>query len=95
METKKYIIQNLWHSDQTIEFINKDTTGLEDIWRTTWPKSKDKNTEEFRPMIFENKKTAQTYLREIKRYSKNDWDNNSHIHLTFGFRKPKWEIYEI
>lgn len=94
MENKKFIIQNLFHSSDSIQFINEDTTGLEDIWTTMWPKKREKTPEEYRPLVFEDKKTAQRYLTEIKRQARADWSENSHIHRMYGFRKPEWDIYE-
>jgi hypothetical protein len=90
---KKYIVQDLYHSSDTIKFINQDTTGLEDIWTTMWPKSREKKGEDYRPMAF-TKKEASRYLTEIKRQSREDWAKNSHIYKFYGFRKPKWDIYE-
>lgn len=94
MESKKYIIQDLFHVRDTTQFINDDTTSLEDIWVTNWPRKKEKNPEDYRPLIFDDKKTAQRYLAEIKRQARVDWSENSHIHKMYGFRKPEWDLYE-
>jgi len=90
----KYIIQNLVHSSDTIKFINQDTTSLEDIWTTMWPKKKENTGEYYRPMLFHTKKEAKRYLTQIKRQSREDWAKNSHIYRFYGFRKPEWDIYE-
>lgn len=94
MEEQKYIIQDLYHTNNSIQFINEDTTGLEDIWTTMWPKKKEKDPADYRPFIFDDKKTAQRFLAEVKRRARVDWSENSHIHKMYGFRKPEWDIYE-
>lgn len=94
METKKYVIKDLFHVRNTIQFINDDTTGLEDIWITNWPKEREKDPEDYRPMVFDDLKTAKRYLTEVKRRAKTDWSENSHIHRMYGFRKPEWDIYD-
>lgn len=95
MENKKYIIKNLFHAKDMSQYINQDTTSLEDIWVTHWPNNKEKTPEEYRPMLFETKQEAKRYLTEIKRQARADWSENSHIHRMYGFRKPEWDIYEI
>ena len=94
METKKYVIKDMFHAKDIVQFINEDTQGLENIWVTSWPKKKEETPEEYRPLVFEDKKTAQRYLSEIKRQARVDWSENSHIHRMYGFRKPEWDIYE-
>lgn len=94
METKKYIIKDMFHAKDMIQFINEDTQGLDNIWVTNWPKKREKTPEDYRPLVFEDKKTAQRYLSEIKRQARVDWSENSHIHRMYGFRKPEWDIYE-
>lgn len=94
MEEKKYVIKDMYHSNNMVQFINEDTTGLEDIWITSWPRNKEKTPEEYRPMVFDDKAEASRYLKEIKRQARADWSENSHIHKMYGFRKPEWDIYE-
>ncbi len=84
----------MFHAKDMIQFINEDTQGLENIWVTNWPKKREKTPEDYRPLVFEDKKTAQRYLSEIKRQARVDWSENSHIHRMYGFRKPEWDIYE-
>ena len=93
METKKYIIKDLFHSNDTIQIVNEDTTGLEDIWTTMWPKRREID-EDYRPKVFDELKEAKRYLTEVKRRARADWSENSHIHKMYGFRKPEWDIYE-
>ena len=57
MSSKMYIIKNLYHSRDSIQFINEDTTGLEDIWTTMWPKKKEKD-EDYQPKVFDDLKDA-------------------------------------
>ena len=91
----KYVIKNMFYSKDMIQFINSDTTSLEDIWTTSWPIKREKNPDEYRPMIFETKVEANRYLKEVKRQARADWAENSHIHRMYGFRKPEWDIYTI
>ena len=93
-KSKKYIIQNLFRDKDTLEFLNSDTTDLENIWYTMWPRIKSKKSEEFMPRVFDDMKTAKRFLREIRRQSKMDWSENSHIHQMYGIKKPYWDIYE-
>jgi hypothetical protein len=93
MSSKKYIVKNLHHSRNSIQFINEDTTGLEDIWTTMWPKEKEKD-EDYQPKVFDDLKDAKRYLTEIKRQARSDWSENSHIHRMYGFSKPEWDIYD-
>jgi hypothetical protein len=93
MSDRKYIIQDLYHSKETIQFINEDTNDLENIWTTMWPKKKEKDGD-YRPKLFDDIKEAKRYLTEIKRQAKADWSENSHIHRMYGFNKPEWDLYE-
>ena len=92
---KKYIIQNLCHSCDTIQYLNQDTTDPEEIWTTMCPKTKSLEDEvsPTLPKLFDTKKEAKRYLTEIKRQSRADWAENSHIYRMYGFRKPQWDIY--
>lgn len=94
MEKKKFIIQDLFGDRENIKYLSNESTGLEDLWYSYWPKSTSKDSEEFHPMIFEDKKTAKRYLTEIKRIERLDWSENSHIRQLYGARKPQWDIYE-
>ncbi len=89
----KYIIQDLYHSRDCIQFLNNETTDLENLWYTMWPKKKEKDSE-FRPMIFDDMKEAKRYLTEVKRRAKIDWSENAYIHKMYGYNKPEWDIYE-
>lgn len=89
----KYIIQDLYHLRDSIQFLNEETTGLENLWYTMWPKKKEKD-EDYKPLIFEDIKVAKRYLIEVKRRAKIDWAENAHIHKMYGFKKPEWDIYE-
>lgn len=93
MEIKKYVVKDLFHNSKYSQYINSDTTGLEDIWTSMWPNNKEVN-EDFKPLVFDDQKTAKRYLTEIKRQARADWSENSHIHKMYGFRKPEWDIYE-
>lgn len=88
-----YIIQDLYHSRDSIQFLNNETTDLENLWYTMWPKKKEKDSE-FQPKIFEDLKEAKRYLTEVKRRAKIDWSENAHIHKMYGYNKPEWDIYE-
>lgn len=95
MESKKYVIKDLFHKPKNyIRFVNDDTKSLEDIWITNWPQEKEKNPEDYRPLVFDDLKTAKRYLTEIKRESRIEWTENSHIHKRFGYEKPQWDIYD-
>lgn len=89
----KYIIQDLYHSRDCIQFLNNETSNLENLWYTMWPKKKEKDND-FRPMIFDDIKEAKRYLTEVKRHAKIDWSENAHIHKMYGYNKPEWDIYE-
>jgi len=94
MEKKKYIIKDIFHHRDAVQFVNEDTVSLETIWHTIWPTSKEKD-EDYKPKVFTTKTEAKRYLSEVKRKSLIDWKENSWIHKQFGLRQPMWDIYEI
>jgi hypothetical protein len=94
MENKKYIIKDLYHHRNAVQYVNEDTESLETIWRTIWPKNKEKD-EDYKPKVFPTKTEAKRYLTEVKRQSRIDWKENSYIHKQFGLRQPIWDIYEL
>jgi hypothetical protein len=94
MEKKKYIIKDLFHHRDAVQFVNEDTVSLETIWHTIWPTSKEKD-EDYKPKVFTTKTEAKRYLSEVKRKSRIDWKENSWIHKQFGLRQPMWGIYEL
>lgn len=94
MEAQKYIIQDLYHSKDTFQYIENDTESLERIWVSIHPLKVPKTKESFRPKVFDTKTEAKRYLKEIKRQARVDWQDNSHIHKSYGYRKPEWDIYD-
>ena len=91
--SKKYVvIENNSHSD-SFDFINEDTTDLDDIWYSTCPYKIEKSEmEKLKPMLFENRSDAKLFKDMQQRYSNNDWEKNRHIHKTYGYSKPKWKV---
>ena len=92
---KKYIVvDNNSHPD-SFDFINEDTTDLDNIWYSTCPYKIEKSElEKIKPLIFENKSVAKLFKNKQQRYSNDDWKKNSHIHKIYGISKPKWRISE-
>lgn len=90
----QYVIKDLYHDNEMEIYLNKDTTSLEDIWHSFWPKNKVKD-ERYSPKIFTDMKEAKRYLKEVKRKAKIDWQENAHMLKIYGKRKPEWDIYEF
>ena len=94
-KTKKYVvIENNSYSD-SFDFINEDTTDLDNIWHTTCSYEIEKSEmEKLKPMLFENRSDAKLFKDTQQRYSNNHWLENGHILKMYGSSKPKWKVVE-
>ena len=94
METKKYIIKDLYSDNDIHYFVSDSTTSLEDIWISGYFKDKKRNTDNFQPKIFTDLKDAKRYLKEVKRGRDKDWKENGWSYKIYGKSKPQWDIYD-
>ena len=86
----KYIVKDIFHHPGDVDqFISAITTSLHDIYVST-----SVGETQVKPKVFDTKTTAGRYLSEIKKLARRDWNENSHIHKQYGYKKPQWDIYE-
>lgn len=92
---KKYIVVERKSRWKTFDFINDDTTGLDDIWHTSCPyKINEDEKDRLRPLIFDNRSEAVKYKDTQQSYSDYDWGNNGYYYKMHGKSKPKWKVEE-
>ena len=90
---KRFVIKDLFHDNEMELYLNKETTSVEDIWQSYWPKNVAKD-ERYIPKVFDNVKEAKRYLKEIRRKASIEWQENGHILKLYGKRKYDWDLYE-
>jgi hypothetical protein len=91
--SKKYIIVDYAHDKDYERYLAEESSSVKDIWWKLWKNSVARD-ERYTPKIFHTKEDAKLYLKETKRISTEDWNENSHIHKLYGYNKPSWLIVE-
>ena len=98
-KTRKYKICDYNHYPDQYSYINSDTKDPKDGWVSTVPtdnKEFNRLKEKPTPMkFFSTKSEAKEYLDVIKHHRNNDWDQNQHLYMVSGYKKPQWKVYEV
>ena len=84
---KQYIVIERENSNDSLKFINEETTGLADIWHTVAP-YKIRNSTELKPKIFNDRSEAVVYKNRMQAKSNYDWKNSYHGMSS----KPVWRV---
>lgn len=90
---KKFVLKDLIHDKEFALYLSNESTSLEDLWHSLWPK-KLPYDEKYKPKVFDDIKEAKRYLKEVRRKFKKEWEENSHVLKIYGKRKYDWDIYE-
>ena len=92
---KKYIVVERNRKWDSFDFLNEDTTGLNEIWETHCPyKLSEEEKNGLRPLIFDNRGEAVKYKDKIQSDYNRNWMENSYVYKMYGDSKPKWKVEE-
>lgn len=92
---KKYIVVERNRKWDSFDFLNEDTTGLNEIWETHCPyKLSEEEKNRLRPLIFDKRSEAVKYKDKIQSDHNRNWAENSYVYKMYGDSKPKWKVEE-
>lgn len=92
---KKYIIVERNRNWDAFDFVNEDTTGLNDIWETHCPYNlSEEEKTNLQPLTFDNRSEAIKYKDKLQSDHNRIWMEKSHIYKIYGYSKPKWKVEE-